>query len=155
MSKTNALRIIESLGIEYDVSSYEVNDDELDALTVAAKINTNPDQVFKTLVTRTDKNSLFVFCIPAGCELNLKKAAIISGSKSIEMIKQKELLSLTGYIRGGCSPVGMKKLYPSYLDETALLFDYVYVSAGKRGMQMRIKPDDLLKAVSGKYADLI
>jgi Cys-tRNA(Pro)/Cys-tRNA(Cys) deacylase len=129
MPKTNAIRILESKGIPFQTFEYEVDNDDLSGETVAHKINADPDSVFKTLVGRGDKAGLVVFCIPVTAELDLKKAAIASDNKKVEMIKQKELLPLTGYVKGGCSPIGMKKLYPTFIDETAKLFDKIYVSA--------------------------
>lgn len=155
MSKTNALRILESHNIEYSTYTYPVDEEKLDAVTVANEINADPDTVFKTLIARGDKNGINVFCIPAGMELDLKKAASASGNKKVEMIKVKEITDLTGYIRGGCSPVGMKKLYPTYIDETAQLFDEIYVSAGVRGMQMKLSPNKLLEVVNASFKDLI
>lgn len=154
MSKTNAVRILEAKGITHSTINYEFNEDEIDALSVANKINADKDTVFKTLVTRGDKNGINVFCIPADTELSLKKAASVSGNKSIEMIRMKELLPLTGYIRGGCSPIGMKKDYPTYIDETAQLFDEIYVSAGIRGTQVKVSPVDLKELVHAEFADL-
>lgn len=155
MGKTNAIRIIESRKISYETFSYEVDENDLSGETVAKKVGAEPDTVFKTLVCNGDKTTNVVFCIPVTMELNLKKAASASGNKKVEMIPMKELLNLTGYIRGGCSPVGMKKLFPTFLDETAQLYESIYVSAGVRGMQMKLNPDDLLKVVNGIYADLI
>lgn len=155
MSKTNAIRILESHGIKHSTFSYEYNEDELDAISVAGKIGAEPESVFKTLVTTGDKTGITVFCIPADTELDLKKAASTSGNKKIEMIKVKELLPLTGYIRGGCSPIGMKKLYPTFIDETAQLWDEIYVSAGVRGTQVKISPIDLKNLVEAEFADLI
>ena len=155
MQKTNALRILDSHKIEYKTYTYEVNEDDLSGESVALKTGYPPDQVFKTLVAEGDKTGYIVFCIPVTTELNLKKAASVSGNKKVEMIKMKELLPLTGYIRGGCSPVGMKKKFPTYIDETAQLFDRICVSAGVRGMQVELAPDNLLGAVNGEYADLI
>jgi Cys-tRNA(Pro)/Cys-tRNA(Cys) deacylase len=155
MSKTNAIRILEALNVVHETISYEFNEDEIDAISVAHKIGADPDTVFKTLVARGDKTGIVVFIIPGPVELNLKKAATASGNKSVEMIRLVELLPLTGYIRGGCSPVGMKKPYPSFIDETALLFDHVYVSAGVRGMQMKLSPEDLRSCIGATYSDLI
>ncbi len=155
MTKTNAVRILESKGITFDTVEYEFSEDELDAVSVANKIEANPETVFKTLVARGDKNGINVFVIPGNFELNLKKAAAASGNKKIELIKVKELLPLTGYVRGGCSPVGMKKSFPTFIDETAQLFENIYVSAGIRGMQIRIAPLDLLKICDGEFYDLI
>ena len=155
MSKTNAIRIIESNNIIYETFSYEVDEDDLTGETVAKKVGADPDTVFKTLVCVGDKNSHIVFCIPVTMELNLKKAASVSGNKKVEMIPLKELLPLTGFVRGGCSPVGMKKLFPTYIDETAQLSENIFVSAGVRGTQIKLNPDDLLRLVNGIYADLV
>jgi len=154
MPKTNAIRILESKGISFQTFYYEVDNDDLSGETVAQKINADPDSVFKTLVGRGDKTGLVVFCIPVTAELDLKKAAIASNNKKVEMIKQKELLPLTGYVKGGCSPIGMKKLFPTYIDESALLFDKIYFSAGVRGAQILMRPDDLIDLVEGVYSKL-
>jgi len=153
--KTNAIRILESRQVDHTTHEYEFSEEEIDAVSVAHKINADPVTVFKTLVARNEKNELFVFVIPGNYELNLKKAASTSGNKKIEMIKVKELQPLTGYIRGGCSPVGMKKLFPTFIDETAQLHNKIFVSAGMRGMQIKISPDDLILTVNGQFADLI
>lgn len=155
MAKTNAVRILESRNIQFTTESYEVTEDELDAVSVARKIGMDPDMVFKTLVARNESNQLFVFVIPGSCELDLKKAARASGSKKIEMIKVKELFDLTGYIRGGCSPIGMKKPFPTFIDETYLLFDLISISAGVRGTQILVSPSDLITAIPAETADLI
>lgn len=154
MSKTNAIRILESYKIIFKTVSYEIDENDLSGETVAKKINAEPDSVFKTLVCIGDKTGHIVFCIPVTQELNLKKAATATGNKKVEMIKLKDLLPLTGYIRGGCSPVGMKKLFPTYIDETAQLFQDIYVSAGIRGMQIKINPEYLKNIVSGSFTDL-
>lgn len=153
--KTNAVRILEGHKIPHSTFEYESNEEELDAVSVAAKINVAPEAVFKTLVTRNEKNEIIVFVIPGNFELNLKKAAKVSGSKSIEMIKVKELQPLTGYIRGGCSPIGMKKLFPTFIDETAQLNENIYVSAGIRGMQLNLSPLDLASIIRAEFVDLI
>lgn len=155
MSKTNAIRILESRKIIFETTSYEVDEDDLSGETVALKIGVNPESVFKTLVCIGDKSGHIVFCIPVTQELNLKKAAATSKNKKVEMIKAKDLLPLTGYIRGGCSPIGMKKLLPTYIDETAQLFESIYVSAGVRGLQMKLFPEDLSKLIGASYKDLI
>ncbi len=152
--KTNAVRILESAKIEFQTYEYAFDENALDAVSVAKKINAEPEQVFKTLVSKSE-NIYLVFCIPGNYELNLKKAAATAEVKKIEMLPLKELTNVTGYIRGGCSPVGMKKLFPTYIDETALLFDMIYVSAGVRGMQLYIKPNDLATVIGAKFADLI
>ena len=155
MSKTNAVRILESLNIPHKTVEYEVDENDLSGSSVAKKINIGEELVYKTLVTRNDKNEIFVFCIPVSQELNLKKAASASGSKKIEMIHLNELLPLTGYIRGGCSPIGMKKNYPVFIEETSQLFENIYISAGIRGIQIEISPSDLLKIINAGFADVI
>lgn len=155
MSKTNAIRILEQANIKHSFASYEYSEDEIDAVSVAKKINLNPELVYKTLVTTGDKSAVFVFVIPGNSELNLKKAAHASGNKKIEMLPSKDLLKYTGYIRGGCSPIGMKKKYPSFIEETAQLNPEICVSAGIRGMQIKISPADLCNVTEGKFADLI
>ena len=152
--KTNAMRILEGLGIKYSVTGYDVDPDNLDALSAAAKLGVSPECIFKTIVMRNDKNLVFVFCVSAESEVNLKKARTVSGSKEIKPVKMTELLALTGYIRGGCSPIGMKKQLPLFIDETATLFDEIYVSAGVRGRQLILSPDDLVKATDGTFADV-
>ncbi len=153
--KTNAMRILESLSIPYTVHTYEYYEDNLDAVHAAQSAGLETEKVFKTIVMRNSSNNVFVFCLPADFEISLKKARAITGSKDIDLIKQNELLPLTGYIRGGCSPLGMKKHYPTYIEETALLEDYIYVSAGQRGMQLQLKPEDLRRAADAEFADFI
>ncbi|MFA7228065.1 MAG: Cys-tRNA(Pro) deacylase [Melioribacteraceae bacterium] len=153
--KTNAIRILESKNILHTTIEYESSDEEIDAISVAIKISADPETVFKTLVARNENNDVHVFVIPGNFDLNLKKAAVASSSKKIELIKVKELQPLTGYIRGGCSPVGMRKPFPTYIDETAQLHEKIFCSAGIRGMQLNIAPDELAAVVDAKYADLI
>lgn len=155
MKKTNAVRILDSNNIHYQLFEYEFNEDEIDAISVANKINAPHEQVFKTLVATGDKSGVVVFVIPGNAELNLKKAATSSRNKNIEMIKVKDLLSLTGYIRGGCSPIGMTKKYLTFIEETSQLFDKIYVSSGIRGMQMLLSPADLAGITESSFADLI
>jgi Cys-tRNA(Pro)/Cys-tRNA(Cys) deacylase len=155
MSKTNAARILDKLNIRYDLIPYEVDEADLSAISVAAKLGQNIDQVFKTLVLEGNKTGIFVCVIPGGEELDLKKAAQASGNKSVMMIPVKEILELTGYIRGGCSPLGMKKKYPAFIDETCSLYDYIFVSAGIRGLQIKIAPDDLISSATIIVTDLI
>lgn len=155
MNKTNAIRILESHKINFDIVEYEVDENDLSGETVAEKIGVSHEEVFKTLVAKGDKSGYCVFCIPVNFELNLKKAAKASNNKSVELIKVKELFPLTGYIRGGCSPIGMKKQFPTFIDETAQLFEKIFVSAGVRGMQIHINADDLKDITSAEYADLI
>ena len=153
--KTNAVRLLESSNITHSTLTYDVDESDSSGIAVANKIGVEPEKVFKTLVTRGEKTGINVFCIPVTEELNLKKAAAVCGDKKIEMIKEKELLPLTGYIKGGCSPISMKKHYPTFIDETAQLFDEISISAGVRGMQIMVKPNDLLEVVKGKFVDLI
>ena len=153
--KTNAVRILESKNISHSTIEYESNEEEIDAISVAIKIGLEPETVFKTLVARNDHNEIIVFVIPGNFELNVKKAASASNSKKIELIKVKELLPLTGYIRGGCSPIGMKKLFPTLIDETAQLYDKIYCSAGIRGMQVKLSPFDLALIINAEFVELI
>jgi Cys-tRNA(Pro)/Cys-tRNA(Cys) deacylase len=153
--KTNAVRLLEANNIPHSTVTYEVDESDLSGITVANKVGVEPERVFKTLVTRGEKTGINIFCIPVTEELNLKKAASVCDDKKIEMIKEKELLPLTGYVKGGCSPIGMKKHYPTFIDETAQLFDEISVSAGVRGMQIIIKPEDLAKILESNFADLI
>ncbi len=153
-NKTNAMRLLDQAGIEYGHSMYEYDESDLSGTHAAEELGVSADQVFKTLVTRGNDKLLSVFVIPSSANLDLKKAASVSGHKSIEMIHVKELVDLTGYMRGGCSPIGMKKPYPTYIDETAILFDYIYISAGKRGEQIIINPDILAEFIGAEFADL-
>lgn len=155
INKTNAMRILDSMGIEYDYIAYECEDGRIDGVSVAQKTGQNPETVFKTLVSIGHSRELCVFCIPVEYELDLKKAAKASNEKNIELLPLKELTKNTGYIRGGCSPIGMKKHYKTFIDETASLNDKILVSAGCIGVQLVINPDDLLKASEASYEDLI
>lgn len=155
MTKTNALRLLEGAGIPYRSVEYEYDANDLGGEQVAAATGMDPCQVFKTLVTRGEKRGPMVFCIPVSCTLDLKKAAKVSGDKKVEMIHMKELLGLTGYIRGGCSPIGMKKKFPTYIDETAVLYDEIAVSGGARGIQMVLSPQDLMAYGEIMSADLV
>ncbi|MGX8706611.1 MAG: Cys-tRNA(Pro) deacylase [bacterium] len=154
MTTTNAMRLLMKAGIPFETGEYDVDESDLSGVHAAAALGVEPERVFKTLVARGDKKGLSVFCIPVAEELDLKKCAAVTGDKKIEMIHVKELLGLTGYIRGGCSPIGMKKKYPTWIDETAQLFDAIYVSAGLRGQQLILSPDDLRAFVNAEYADL-
>jgi len=154
MTKTNAMRLLDAAGIAYRTAEYEYDEDNLSGVHAAEAIGMPAEQVFKTLVTRGDKSGIFVFCIPVAEELDLRKAAAVSGNKKLEMIHVKELLGLTGYIRGGCSPVGMKKKYPTILDETAQLFEEISVSAGMRGLQVIVSPFDLIGYTGAEMADV-
>ena len=155
MPKTNAVRILDTNHIAYNIVSYEIDESNLSGITVANQIGADAEKVFKTLVSNGDKNGINIFCIPVTAELNMKKAASVSGNKRIEMIKVKDLFPVTGYIRGGCSPIGMKKNFPTYIEETVQLFDKIFVSAGIRGMQISVSPKDLQKITNATFTDLI
>jgi Cys-tRNA(Pro)/Cys-tRNA(Cys) deacylase len=154
IDKTNAMRQLDAAGIEYEMGEYDYDESDLSGVHAAAALGVSEDEVFKTLVTRNENKLLFVFVIPSGASLDLKKAAAVSGNKRIEMIHVKEIFDLTGYIRGGCSPIGMKKKYPTFIDETAVLFDKIYFSAGKRGVQIILPPETLAEFVDAPFADL-
>ena len=154
-TKTNAVRLVQQAKIPCREHFYEFDENDLNGNHAAAAIGMPPEQVFKTLVARGPKTGIHVFCIPVCCELDLKKAARAAGDKSMEMVPVKELLGLTGYIRGGCSPVGMKKKYPTYLDETCILWEEIAVSAGERGHQMVVSPDGLAELTGAELVDLI
>ena len=154
-AKTNAVRLVEQAKISCRECFYEFDEHDLNGNHAAAAIGMPPEQVFKTLVARGIKTGIHVFCIPVCCELDLKKAAKAAGDKNMELVAVKELLGLTGYIRGGCSPVGMKKKYPTYVDETCILWDEIAVSAGERGHQIVLPPDGLLSITNAKVMDLI
>lgn len=150
MIKTNAARLLDAAGIHYELIPYEYTEDDLSAQHVAAQLGEDIDQVFKTLVLRGDRTGCFVCVIPGDFEVDLKVAARISGNKSCEMLHLKELLPTTGYIRGGCSPIGMKKPFPTFIHESALLYDYIYISAGQRGLQLKLSPQDLIGFVGAQ-----
>ena len=154
-TKTNAVRIVQQSGIPCREEFYEFDEHDLNGKHAAAAIGKPAEEVFKTLVARGERTGINVFCIPVCCELDLKKAAKAAGDKNMELVPVKELLSLTGYIRGGCSPVGMKKKYPTYFDETCILYDEIAVSAGARGHQMLVPPEDLANLVDAKLVDII
>ena len=146
-TKTNAMRMLDAAGIDWKLHTYDASDGHIDGAAVARKCGEDPEQVFKTLVLRGDKTKEFVCVIPGDMEVDLKVAAKISGNKNCEMLHVKDLLPTTGYIRGGCSPIGMKKPFPSFIHESALLYDYIYISAGKRGLQIKINPQALIDFV--------
>ena len=154
VQKTNAARLLDAAGIEYTLVPYEVDEDHLEASHVAEQLGEDLDRVFKTLVLRGDRGGLFVCVIPGSMEVDLKVAARISGNKSCAMIHVKERLPLTGYIRGGCSPIGMKKPLPTFIHESALLWDTIYVSAGVRGLQLCIAPQALIDFVGASLYPL-
>ena len=153
-TKTNAVRLVQQAKIPCREHFYEFDENDLNGNHAAVAIGMPPEQVFKTLVARGAKTGINVFCIPVCCELDLKKAAKAAGDKNMELVAVKELLSLTGYIRGGCSPVGMKKKYPTYMDETAVLWEEIAVSAGERGHQMVVPPEALAKLVQAEFVDI-
>lgn len=153
MNKTNALRILDSNDIKYEVFEYP-NNGKIDAISVSKYLNEDASQVFKTLVTISNSKVHYVFVVPGNKELDLKKAAKVVNEKSIEMIHQKELLALTGYIHGGCSPVGMKKQFKTIIDSSATNYEYIFVSAGKVGLQMKISVKDLLNVTNSEYGDI-
>ncbi|MBO4989944.1 MAG: Cys-tRNA(Pro) deacylase [Clostridia bacterium] len=151
MEKTNVMRLLDAASVSYTPHQYDPS--LTDGISVAKSLGENPDCVFKTLVT-TDGKKHFVFVVPVNETLDLKKAAKAAGVKSIAMIPQKELLPLTGYVHGGCSPIGMKKPFPTIVSETALLFDTIVFSAGKRGFQVETNPEDLIRFVHGSFEDI-
>ena len=154
IAKTNAMRLAETAGADYYAYEYDVSDGRIDALSIAEKIGRSPDEVFKTLVAEAPGHEYFVFVVPAASELELKKAARAAGRKSIELIPQKQLLPLTGYIHGGCSPLGMKKLFPTFIDESAILFETICVSGGRIGLNLAFAPEVLAGAVNAEFADI-
>lgn len=153
--KTNALRLLDAAKVAYQTRTYEVDETDLSAVHVAAQLHEDVAQVFKTLVLRGDKTGIFVCIIPGDKEVDLKKAAKLSGNKSCAMIKMQELLPITGYIRGGCSPIGMKKNYPMYIHQSCQDFEQIYISAGCRGMQVYLRVDDLIHFAHLTIGDLI
>ena len=154
-TKTNAVRLVQQAGIPCREAFYEFDEQDLSGVHAAQAIGMPEEQVFKTLVARGEKTGINVFCIPVCCELDLKKAAKAAGDKNMELVAVKELLGLTGYIRGGCSPVGMKKHYPTFIDETCTLGDEIAVSAGARGHQMIVPPQPLAELVGAELTDII
>jgi Cys-tRNA(Pro)/Cys-tRNA(Cys) deacylase len=154
-AKTNAVRLVEQAKIPCREAFYEFDEQDLNGNHAAKALGFPPEQVFKTLVARGERTGINIFCIPVCCELDLKKAAKAAGDKNMELIHVKELLGLTGYIRGGCSPVGMKKRYPTFMDETCILWDEIAVSAGARGHQMILPPEALADLVGAELVDLI
>lgn len=155
INKTNAARLCDKAKVEYQLIPYDVDESDLSAIHVADQLGEPVEQVFKTLVLKGDKSGYFVCIIPGAEELELKHAAKISGNKSCDMIPMKDLLSITGYMRGACSPIGMKKLFPTYIDKSCENFTSIYVSAGIRGLQLQIAPPDLIKIVGMQVVQLI
>lgn len=155
IDKTNAARLLDKAKIVYELIPYDVDESDLSAIHVAAQLNEPVEAVFKTLVLKGDKTGYFVCVIPGAAEVDLKKAAKVSGNKSCELIPMKELLPVTGYIRGACSPIGMKKKFPTFVHQTITDFDWIYVSAGQRGLQLHLKPLDLLEVTHSKVDLLV
>ena len=153
--KTNAMRILDSKKVSYEMLSYESEDGKIDGISVAHKIGVDEKNVFKTLVAQGTSKDLYVFVIPVAEELDLKNAAKIAGEKKVEMIPVKDILKHTGYIRGGCSPIGLKRDYRTFIHESAKELDFMIVSAGKIGHQIKLNPNDLVEVVSGKFENLI
>ena len=154
IEKTNALRMLDQSNIPYETGEYEYDESDLSGDHVADYLGISKEEIFKTLVTRGNDNELYVFVVPVSGELDLKKAAAAAGVKKVEMIHVKEIFNLTGYLRGGCSPIGMKKQYPTFIDETAILFDKIYISGGKRGLQIIIDPQVLADFTGAKLVDI-
>ena len=154
MNKTNAMRMREAANIPFELLDYPVDVSDLSGESVARKTGKDPSQIFKTLVFSGEKNGFGVCCIPTCEELDLKKVAKAFGEKKVEMLHVKDLLKTTGYIRGGCSPIGMKKAYPTVIDETAVLFDKIYVSAGVRGAMRGVEPNELADCGKAKFEDV-
>lgn len=154
INKTNAARLLDKGKVTYELIPYEVDESDLSAVHVAENLGENVEQVFKTLVLHGDKVGYFVCIIPGQAELNLKLAAKASGNKKCDLIPMKDLLSVTGYIRGACSPVGMKKLFPTYIHQSCLDFPFIYISAGVRGLQLKVAPGDVIKLVQATVVSL-
>ena len=155
IAKTNVARLLDKAKVAYELIPYEFDENNLAATHVAEALGQDINQVFKTIVLRGDRNGHLVCVVPGNCEVDLKKAAKASGNKKVEPLAMKELLPTTGYIRGGCSPIGMKKHFPTYFHETALLYPQIYVSAGQRGLQIRISPADLIRESRGEIAEIV
>lgn len=154
MTKTNVMRLLDAAGIEYETLEYPVDENDLSGAAVVRKTGKDKDTVFKTLVFSGEKNGYAVCCIPVFDELDLKKAAKVFGEKKVEMLHVKDLLKTTGYIRGGCSPIGMKKAFPTVIDETAVLFDRIFVSGGQRGLMLGINPNELAEYINAEFKDV-
>ena len=154
MQKTNAMRRLDAAKIPYQILEYEVDENDLSGMHIAEQLGFPPERMFKTLVAKGDKTGPLVFCIPVAAEIDLKRAASITGNKKIEMIHVKDLLALTGYIRGGVSPIGMKKAFPTYVDESALNFEQITVSSGTRGAQLLLSREALIPFIGAQTADL-
>lgn len=154
INKTNVARLLDKAKVSYELIPYEVDESDLSAVHVAASLGENVEQVFKTIVLHGEKSGYFVCVLPGDYEIDLKRAAKVSGNKKCELLPMKELLPVTGYIRGGCSPIGMKKHFPTYIHHTAEQYPYIYISAGQRGLQIKLNPADLLREARAEYAEL-
>lgn len=154
INKTNAMRLLDAAKVDYTVREYPENG-PIAAVDVAKYLDQPTDKLFKTLVTTDNNHGFYVFCLPGDHELDLKKAAKLAGVKKIEMLKQKDLLGLTGYIHGGCSPIGMKKVFPTFIDESALNWDTIFVSGGKIGLQIEVNPNDFAKIIKVSFEDIV
>jgi Cys-tRNA(Pro)/Cys-tRNA(Cys) deacylase len=154
INKTNVARLLDKAKVSYELIPYEVDESDLSAVHVAASLGENVEQVFKTIVLHGEKSGYFVCVLPGDHEIDLKRAAKVSGNKKCELLPMKELLPVTGYIRGGCSPIGMKKHFPTYIHHTAEQYPYIYISAGQRGLQIKLDPADLLREARAEYAEL-
>lgn len=154
INKTNVARLLDKAKVSYELIPYEVDESDLSAVHVAASLGENVEQVFKTIVLHGEKSGYFVCVVPGDQEIDLKRAAKVSGNKKCELLPMKELLPVTGYIRGGCSPIGMKKHFPTYIHHTAEQYPYIYISAGQRGLQIKLNPADLLREARAEYAEL-
>ena len=154
MTKTNAMRRLDAAKIKYEIKEYEVDENDLSGTHIADQIKLPYEQVFKTLVAKGEKSGVVVFCIPVDKEIDLKKAAVVTGNKKLEMLHVKDLLTTTGYIRGGCSPIGMKKKFPTFIDESAQNFEEITVSAGVRGAQLLLNVNELVKFVEAKICQI-
>ena len=153
--KTNVMRLLEAAGISFETGTYEVDENDLSGSHAADLMGADHDTMYKTLVLKGEKNGYLVCCLPVDEELDLKKTAKAAGEKKVEMIHVKDMLSVTGYIRGGCSPIGMKKKFPTYIEETAQLYDKITISAGKRGVQVTLSPEAVKEYTNGVFAPLI
>lgn len=155
MIKTNVMRLLDAAGIAYETGTYEVDENDLSGSHAADRMGVDHDRMYKTLVMKGEKNGYMVCCIPVDEELDLKKAAKAAGEKKVELIHVRDMLGITGYIRGGCSPVGMKKHFPTYIEEMAQIYDTIMVSAGQRGVQVTMNPEDLKDYVKGTFVSLV
>ncbi len=155
MTKTNAMRLLDAAKISYEVKEYEVDENDLSGVHIASQLGLPFEQVFKTLTAKGDKTGVIVFCIPVHKEIDLKKAAAVTGNKRVELLHVKDLLATTGYVRGGCSPIGMKKKFPTFIEESALDFEKITVSAGMKGAQLLLNVEELVKFTGAKLCQIV